>query len=269
MQKMKQTKRYPSIGRCIYCGDASRPDKLTLEHIIPEAIGGELKFLGASCDDCQRRIERYEGRLNGRLFAGVRSLLRIAAKRSKPRQNVKLLQISENNLASVSYTSHANHPGYIILERLNPPIFQSGQPNFSPTREITLAVKNITATPTDKPGHVFSDFYAVDEYPDFTRLLAKIAHSFWIAERGDADFFPTLVDFIRGETDNGHNFFIGSNPEMNFFVNDLHFIRTGTEVKNENIFSYVDIMLFSCFQIYHGYRVYVGSLNKKHEFIFV
>jgi hypothetical protein len=39
---MKRRHEYAAVGRCIYCRGEGLPGRLTLEHIIPESLGGML-----------------------------------------------------------------------------------------------------------------------------------------------------------------------------------------------------------------------------------
>ena len=57
--KMIRRHRYGAVGKCIYCG--AEGVQLTDEHIIPEALGGELVIEKASCDLCQGQTHAFEG----------------------------------------------------------------------------------------------------------------------------------------------------------------------------------------------------------------
>jgi len=51
-----QLKRYPSIGRCIYCGESNT--RRGREHIVPLALlGHAIVFEDASCRDCAGWLE--------------------------------------------------------------------------------------------------------------------------------------------------------------------------------------------------------------------
>ncbi len=51
-------------GRCIYCGDPhyrqANDRKLGEEHVIAEALGGNLIIEEAACQQCERRINDFE-----------------------------------------------------------------------------------------------------------------------------------------------------------------------------------------------------------------
>lgn len=94
--KKGEGKKYPSIGRCIYCGANDR--KLTDEHIIPEGfIGDAIVFEKASCEPCaqlfNKEFEQYCLRqlfYIHRLAAGVPS--------KKPRDRPKTIRIKATPL---------------------------------------------------------------------------------------------------------------------------------------------------------------------------
>src|SRR4051812_38313328 len=52
------TERYPSLGRCIYCGRSDR--KLTDEHIIPFALCGNHVISKGSCEECAKETSKFE-----------------------------------------------------------------------------------------------------------------------------------------------------------------------------------------------------------------
>jgi hypothetical protein len=51
------TKRYPPVGRCIYCGVSY---DLREEHIVPFSLGGVLILPKASCRKCENITHRFE-----------------------------------------------------------------------------------------------------------------------------------------------------------------------------------------------------------------
>ena len=80
-------KVFVPVGRCIYCGagDCALGD----EHIIPQALGGNMILPAASCHDCERIVG---GQLEGWLlhktkgmFAAARLRLEFKSKRPKNR----------------------------------------------------------------------------------------------------------------------------------------------------------------------------------------
>src|SRR5262245_34795232 len=71
--------KYPSLGYCIYCG--ADGCTLSTEHIIPEGLGGNLEFEGASCGDCQSIINRFESVCLKQMFFHYRMRMGFPSKR--------------------------------------------------------------------------------------------------------------------------------------------------------------------------------------------
>lgn len=271
MESMKRRRKYDTIGKCIYCGDSKSPHSLTLEHIIPEALGGGLMFKRASCGACQKAIGSVEGRLSNKLFASARALLELRTSSATPRKKLRIQRALDaiGSKFQTVWTDKAAHPGVIILERLMPPRFVKDREPDPRGRQIKLLLKNLTGDPTKATGHM-ETYIPSATYEDFTRQLAKIAHSYWVAERGwPADFHPHLTDFILGKSEFEHDYFIGSSEAINHRIDDLHHVALGTEQRGDFTYPYVDIALFACFPPYNSYRVYVGSLGKKMSFRFI
>ena len=80
-------KVFAPVGRCIYCG-AGECD-LGDEHIIPQALGGNMILPAACCRDCERIVgAQLEGRILHKTkgpFAALRLRLDFKSKRPKDR----------------------------------------------------------------------------------------------------------------------------------------------------------------------------------------
>jgi hypothetical protein len=65
---------YPPVGRCIYC--LAMASDLGDEHIIPQALGGNIILRSASCRHCEKIIGGgFEQRLTHKtkgMFAAIR-----------------------------------------------------------------------------------------------------------------------------------------------------------------------------------------------------
>ena len=266
MTSMQRRWKYPSPAKCIYCG--SSQDKLTDEHIIPEALGGRLVYRGASCDTCRRSIEAFEGRLANGLFGPARAVLAIeSTKSARTRTKLKVGRFVDAKTVKTVYTSRDDHPGNLIMEKLQPPRFLSTEKEAtSGPRLIQLIVKNIGEYPRPDDRHI-ELFPPSGTYLDFTRLLAKIAHCYWIAENPKSDLHPVLTGFIRGISEAEHDYFVGANPRIATPYDDLHHVECGVIEHDGFEYGYVDIALFSKYPPYNAYRVYVGSVGREMKFV--
>jgi len=48
LSRMKRQHRYPPVGRCIYHSGSDWAGRLTMEHVIPEGLGGTLELPDAT-----------------------------------------------------------------------------------------------------------------------------------------------------------------------------------------------------------------------------
>jgi ribosomal protein S14 len=68
-----QGRKYPPIGRCIYCGSDGGLNGLSNEHLIPLSLAGDAVLQKASCADCARETSKIELYLARDIFREFRS----------------------------------------------------------------------------------------------------------------------------------------------------------------------------------------------------
>jgi HNH endonuclease len=76
-----QSRKYPPIGRCIYCGSDGGPDGLSDEHIIPYSLGGHAELREASCRGCGTITSQLELYLGRTIFHEFRSHVRAPSRK--------------------------------------------------------------------------------------------------------------------------------------------------------------------------------------------
>jgi hypothetical protein len=207
---------YDPVGQCIYCGatrysDTEPDHKLGEEHIIPLAIRGQLVLPEASCQECEAITSGIETRCTA-LFDPGRYHLGIRGRKWKKEKTRFPLRIGLG--AHGVKVSKSDHPGVLWG-------FQYGLPG---------ALLGLPSRPEDKFG---GDIRMAPAVPDmkarlrrigsmhvrigagvpqdlFGRMLAKIGHSFSVAERGLDGFAPLLLNAIRGEQPYSLAWLIGS-----------------------------------------------------------
>jgi len=202
------------------------------------------------------------------LFGPARALLGIASRKSRrPRSRLKVGKFENPDSVRMVYTDRGDHPGNLILEKLQPPRFlDEGCPTAQGRRRIGIIVKNIGGYPRGDGSHI-ELLSPGATYLDFTRLLAKIAHAYWIAEMPGAMLHPVLPGFIRGKSESEHDYFVGSNPHLEQFFDDLHHVESGFVESGGFQYGYVDIALFASYPPFNSYRVYVGSVGREMKFV--
>lgn len=160
--------RFDPVGRCIYCG-AEPPVPLTTEHIIPQGLGGGLILPSASCDTCRIITQKIEERclrwslLPYRLLTGL--VQRPHEISEKVRQAPRFLLVPV----------FSEPPGILI-----------GLPPGRPIPYHFMMATNDTNV--SLPNEV--------NLRDYVRMVAKIAHSYAVAQLGFGAFASDLPKII-------------------------------------------------------------------------
>jgi hypothetical protein len=236
-------KRYPAPGRCIYCGDAAAPHTLTREHIIPLALGSHGFLPGASCEQCRETTNKFEAPCIATMFTPLRYIFDLPSRRKSkwPKSlpldieldgKVETQQVPIEDLPSIPIPFPVfKMPG--ILRGLDP------SDKWPGSREVILAfpnvpereqrLKRIKGAAEKAKIHVSSSM----QVELFARMLAKIAHSYAVAECGLDSFRPFLPPLILGK-EQGLSHLIGGAPEGKTFnllpslpgkTHHLHFVQ--------------------------------------------
>lgn len=240
-QKMTRRHTYNTYGKCIYCGAEGVP--LTDEHIIPEALGGELIIKEASCDVCQRQTHAFEGHACD-TYRPIRRQLNFPSK-TKGKKAV-LRSKTEKFILAVDdrriKVSAEEFPALLLsLVFPLPSVIFGAAPQELP---LTGGIHSVEVMPrfgerlneikrkyrANSVSIVGVDKSARQDEGDFGRMLAKIAHAYAVAELGLAGFNPLVTHIIRGERPFFLTHYIGSQPVTTDKGGDLHeldFDKTG------------------------------------------
>lgn len=68
-----QGRRYPPVGKCVYCGSDGGTKGLSDEHMVPFSLGGDAVLPKASCAACATETSKIELYLARHIFHGLRS----------------------------------------------------------------------------------------------------------------------------------------------------------------------------------------------------
>jgi glutaredoxin len=167
------SKVYNAVGRCIYCG-AGAENRLSREHIVPIGLGGGLVLSKASCESCSKITQKFEEICLRKIFLPYRVYVGLMRHRKELRESIK-----ENG-------------EFLIIPRIfGEPGLICGRPPGNPLvftyllyadgQEIDHHVQRLAA------GEICFDMAA------FARMLAKIAHSYVVAELGLDGVDPELL----------------------------------------------------------------------------
>jgi HNH endonuclease len=229
---MKRRHVYPPVGKCIYCRSDGLPRQLTLEHIIPESLGGMLELPEASCHDCQAITSAFEGENAGKLFRPIRRQLHLPSKsRGKARREQR-----ENETFVVKFDDVrrnipvAEYPGLITSFVFTLPTILLG---IAPTGESFSGGVSLGILPEfgERLNALRAKYGNKVEFPTrgsaeaVGRLLAKIGHAYAAAEIGLDKFKPYLLGIIRNQDPYLLHHLVGSAAGTSPFADDLHEIE--------------------------------------------
>jgi hypothetical protein len=186
------SKVYNPVGRCIYCG-AGPGTRLSREHIVPIGLGGGLVLPKASCESCSKITQKFEETCLRNTFLPYRVYVGLMRHPQELREGVK-----ENG-------------EFLVIPRIfgEPGLIYRAPPGRSLAftyqlhadgDEIDRHVQRLAA------GEIRFDMDA------FARMLAKIAHSYAVAELGLDGIDPELPDLILGKNSDLASYLIGASP---------------------------------------------------------
>ena len=214
---------YSAVGHCVYCG--RRNVALGKEHIIPLGLDGGFILLKSSCSKCAditKRVENYCLRKMFGLFRAQINLQSNRHKKNKPQFHIRTVSglkktIDPKEAPSILLFPLLNTPSLLNTGSLHKlPLIIKGHKRIDIAKG-TLIHKN--------EGPLVLNYHY--DLITFGRMLAKIAHSFAIAELGTENFTPLLLDIVLGKDHSYIGSLIGQREyfsEKTLSVSSLHHI---------------------------------------------
>jgi hypothetical protein len=189
---MKREHRYDPAGGCIYCPNPAD----SMEHIIPRSLGGMLWSPDASCPDCRGITHAFEGQCADKMFAPLRR--QYPFPRSKHKGPRRPLRASVDGIEKIF--ADEDFPGIITGFQFDPPGILGLGPPAKETFTGGVAVKILPEFGARlnrlRASEIRFDSSGLTTIM-FGRMLAKIAHSYAVAEEGRDAFKPLLLDIIK------------------------------------------------------------------------
>src|SRR6266480_7246282 len=177
---------------CMYCSDGrireATKRKLSAEHIIPFGLGGIAVLPRASCSDCARITGAIEQSCLRMMLGPTRIRLNLPTRRPEERPTELQITLIDENKITTERTIPASQFPLVIPGLLLPPpgILTGERPHDKMVGKFWMIRENETADKYLKPG----GGYRAGTFNNhvFMQMLAKIAHSFAVAEWGFHSF---------------------------------------------------------------------------------
>ena len=260
-------KVFPAVGRCIYCG--AKDTSLGDEHIIPQALGGNMILPAASCRECEHIVgAQLEGRLLHKtkgMFAAVRLRFEFKSKRPKDRpKSLPYRVIGRDGVARVidvpakkvprhwmAFITNAS-PGIIAGRGRQDVVGGGTYPMYDPSDFARLI----------RPGEKIQ-FTGSGTAGELARFLSKIAHATAVAAYGLESFDPWLQKFILGNDDCDFSYYVAGHENKMVDNKGEHSVSLGTW-ENDGLRIGARVRLF-CKYGTPDYEVAVGRFKTRRE----
>jgi hypothetical protein len=254
---------YKPVWFCIYCSDGVVRDatkqKLSAEHVIPFGLGGHQILPRASCKRCARITGMVEETCQHMILGSTRIRLNMPTRSpaSRPTHLTKVFQHRDGRLESQVVPS-SEFPLVIPgLKLPTPGILTGAAPHNRAVGESWVAYVKEEIEKDIEDGRRGLRLARFNNHV-FCQMLAKIAHSFAVAQVGFHSFRPLLLDLILGRSETA-SYWVGG--DMTVSAPDprgLHKMYCDREIIMGTEYLIAYITLFS----YSGtpeYRVVVGK----------
>lgn len=244
---------YRPIKRCIYCDN---PGPYSKEHIIPFGLGDGFVLPRASCSECRDITSAFELKCLREMFREVRAVHKIKSRRPLEQPTRLPLIVSRDGIDThIGDVLPEEYPvgmvGYLLPEA---GILRGEKPTtIISERKLWFLLKN---DPLSYPDGM--RLGVVNEMA-FEQMIAKIAHSFCVANYGLTAFKPILQEFIRGKRESGFYYVGGMSEPPPTDRAGLHKLRTYTDRRNGVEYLMTEVRLF-CSLGAPTYFVVVGEV---------
>jgi hypothetical protein len=224
-------KVFAPVGRCIYCN--AHDCNLGDEHIIPQALGGNMVLPLASCRGCERIIGAgLEGRILHKTegpFAALRLRLDFKFKRPKDRPKALPFTVFQDGISRVVQLPAKRVPRYWLayITETSPGIIVGRKPD-EPARGAAYWMWDTQdlAALSDLGNQI--TLRGAGDGRDLARFLAKIAHAMAVAEYGLDAFEPWLPNFILGSDNCTLHYYVAGHENKKADGKGIHLISLGT-----------------------------------------
>jgi hypothetical protein len=257
---------FKPVWFCIYCGDGivkeATKRKLGAEHVIPFGLGGTQILPRASCKSCGKITGKIEETCQHMMLGPIRIGLNLPTRNPQDRPTMlTLVRKHQDGRVEQKTVPAREFPVIIPGLKLPPPQILTGAKSPG-TGEFWVAdpanyMKNTLAD--DGSALRIAQF----NIHIFCQMLAKIAHSYAVAEWGFHSFRPILLDFIIRNIGDFSRWIGGDMTVTAPEPKGLHRIQAKREVIMGTEYVIVYLTLF-CLVGAPEYRIVVGTWKGGH-----
>ena len=257
-------KVYKPVWFCIYCGSGiikeTTKRKLGAEHIVPFGLGGVQILPRASCKKCEAITGAFEQSCQRMMLGPTRIRLGLPTRNLDERPSELPIILTNGSTTETKAIPASEFPLVIPGLILPPPGILSGEkPHDRMVGEFWCIRENETAEKFLTPGNGFK--LASFNNHLFMQMLAKIGHSYAVAEWGFHSFKPLLLDLIVGNSQTASYWVGGSGPVQAPDVGGLHRLELKREMLLATEYVVAYVRLFASFGA-PEYRIVVGTWNE-------
>ncbi len=195
-------RRYPPVGKCIYCGSDGAPDGLSDEHIIPYSLAGRAILENASCRRCSVITAKIEQHCAHEMFGHLRISQKLPTRRKKERPGSAPANFVFSDRTEEHLIAFDKHPANTLFPVFPMPSLMEWGMNEGVAVLGYRAFHDATAVENLQKWIPGQNLVEVNFAPpkidpiQLVRMLAKIAHSFAVAKFGLNGFTPFLQNII-------------------------------------------------------------------------
>lgn len=232
-------KRYPSVGECIYCGGK---ENLSDEHLIPFGFGGRWVLPDSSCESCSAKTSLFEMVCLRTMYGPLRQLYDLPSRRKQPEKLPLKVKYKPTDDWTKILVSQVDYPFLVTFPYFSMPNLITGKKDSKRTGATTdrLWIRGASAYANFdiqmksllsklKVYGVFPE--SIAQIPEFCQMLAKVAHSYAVAELGYKNFKPFLLGHIVKKELSDCASFIGSLDKDEKATNNIHELSICKDIK--------------------------------------
>ena len=250
---------------CIYrrAGEPEHEGRLTDEHIIAESVGGTLVLEAASCPACAGETHAFEGHAFDPLRP-LRQQLGFPMSRETKRRiktkgednfivkaDGKKIKVPMSEFPALAIHLAFPMPGILINQPMDDRALGGGIHAIELTPGFGERFNRLRAKLRAREIQILGVEAAAQRQNqnDYGRMLAKVAHSYAVAELGLGNFRPFLLDIIHNKSPLNLSHYIGSSigkPDEPTDLHEIGFARRGMIGADELVI--VKVRLFASLQ---------------------